>query len=71
MKWISVKDRLPDSDNQYVLLYSRPLNLIYEGTLKGGSFFYGDKMGFSKDIDDEDCDVTHWMPLPDPPETGH
>ena len=57
MKWISVRDRLPEN-GLTVLLYSK-IDEIQTGWLSGLSFETS-----------YDCisDVTHWMPLPEPPE---
>lgn len=69
--WICVKDRLPD-ENEYVLLYDSSLHLVYEGRLMTSNklyrkhLYYSDRAGYSKDIGDE-CQITHWMPLPEPP----
>lgn len=55
-KWISVKDRLPNFE-QPVLAYSGEELGIGFAYLDGDGKWYGD------------CgDVTHWMPLPEPPE---
>jgi len=62
MKWISVKDKLPDVDI-YVLGY----NISWGETqvvcrkshsLQGYCFL---------DSDDYNVNITHWMPLPKPP----
>lgn len=71
MEWTSVKDRLPEK-NEIILLYtaSGKINVGGYGTevlskyypdvdvLECGSIFYGESPLF----------VTHWMPLPEPPE---
>lgn len=55
-QWISVKDRLPNFD-QTVLAYSGKEWGI------GLAFLHDDEKWYG------DCgDVTHWMPLPAPPE---
>jgi hypothetical protein len=53
-EWISVNDRLPDSDGKY---------LVYTGhDLIHTMYYYAtNAFGF------EHWDVTHWMPLPEPP----
>lgn len=68
MEWISVKDGLPNQD-EYVLLYDKYLNLTYEGKLLPSDFYYSDRGGYSKYIG-EDCEITHWMPLPEPPKVA-
>lgn len=62
-RWIPVTERLPE-DGKYVLCFMRDEELTLFRILKWGS------------VDwrwDDDCewhyetDVTHWMPLPEPP----
>jgi hypothetical protein len=65
MKWISVKDRLPESliDKDYLVCdnFSNLAPLSTASYFKGEWFDYkGDKHLYSEDI-------THWMPLPEPP----
>lgn len=60
MEWIDVKDRLPEHTT-YVLIH-----FIYDGES------YVDKGAYYPDGKWIDCDydyvnVTHWMPLPKPP----
>lgn len=64
-EWVDVKENLPDPA-EYVLLYDKSLDLVYEGKLRWDGFYYSDRAGFSKDLG-EDCEITHWMPLPKPP----
>lgn len=75
MEWISVKDRLPEipgrgwaskmviaaNGNGYVspMLYERA---IIRGKTAYRWKFYWDRIA--------DTEVTHWMPLPEPPEEG-
>ena len=65
-KWISVKDRMPDEQETYLIFRKEPFGAVtiawYSGSengwlaLDGG--FYADGV------------VTHWMPLPEPPKEG-
>ena len=57
-EWISVKDRLPKEDGKDVLTYRGEDELCIE--------LYAQGYGFSFD-DMFQSDVTHWMPLPEPP----
>ena len=69
MKWISVKERMPEISTPYdtFLVWKKPLN---------GELAYGvgeveqwsrDKKTFSNRGFFNYCDITHWQPLPDPP----
>lgn len=57
--WISVNDRLPSKGEQVIILLSS--RVIPEiGYQMSGYWF--------SEFDDEPRAVTHWQPLPDPPE---
>ena len=78
-EWISVKDRLPETDGMYLVsdvFYGRPHikiayymhdlseNLQFKcEEIYGSGFVNGDNEG-----EWVEPDVTHWMPLPEPPE---
>lgn len=57
-EWISVKDRLPESNTE-VLVYSKrrgvTIDFVDAFMLTGTVTFY------------RNSDVTHWMPIPEPP----
>lgn len=60
MEWIKCSDRLPEEGISVI---------IYIGFVTTG--FYQEEWFYdSYDLDDDDLDheVTHWMPLPKPPE---
>lgn len=61
-EWISVKDRLPE--NRQVVLFHQKNGFIY--CAQYTDFFDEEYWSI-----DGDCwsakDVTHWMPLPEPP----
>lgn len=70
--WISVKEALPKTDGQYLCSYG----FVHDGELSD--------MRFIDSLDYYACDpaphwqhasnglfVTHWMPLPEPPEERH
>lgn len=66
-KWISVKDRLP-RDNVSVLIVSD----IFLSKIRIGSIKYRSSDYFWEVIDFDyevliNKEVTHWMPLPEPP----
>lgn len=57
-EWISVKDRLPEEDQEVFIIErfeDEPLNIISVQTYD------------SKVLDDIWANVTHWMPIPEPP----
>ena len=66
-EWINISDKAPE-DGQRVIYYFKPLGMFmghYE-RCKGEAALYGTHCfesahGFLTD------DVTHWMPLPEPP----
>jgi hypothetical protein len=65
-EWISVKDRLPDNSNvvlAFDLRISRGINVpkIRFAFLFGNTWHRSEGTGW-------EMDVTHWMPLPNPPE---
>jgi hypothetical protein len=62
-QWVSVEDRLPDTF-QKVLALTTDYDLDPSHTLV---IFNGIKTGFLGVGGRKDKDVTHWMPLPDPP----
>ena len=69
-EWISVKDRLPEI-NVDVLVFDKNISLKYvakiiEDENSNGilcKFF----IPFPYDVDFSHGNVTHWMPLPEPP----
>ena len=65
--WISVDDRLPEDGEEVIIL-------CYGSEPKGGYYIdeYTNHIYWSRgDSDGERCydftDITHWMPLPEPP----
>lgn len=80
MNWISVKDRLPD-DHERVLVRLRGAGYDTEKSrIEIATFTIGDFFLYYKYRDSMTNDlftipycvdrVTHWMPLPEPPEDG-
>ncbi len=73
MDWISVKDRLPENE-EWVLALGRLEGLSRIAVVNCHKSFFGDDRIWS--IISSECgwcnqcldDVTHWMPLPNPPE---
>lgn len=86
-EWISVKDRLPSKDGEYIVAYKLdtiPPKWQFETCLFALDLYsvnrfdfprewYKDKSGFfDSEPEHGYCEVseivTHWMPLPEPPE---
>ena len=69
-KWISVKDRLPDYMGEVLVIVSgKPHeNITLDGAYEIAE--YDPVEGWILDMWPEWCSgvVTHWMPLPEPPE---
>lgn len=59
-KWISVKDRLPEDDADYLVW-------VADTCTVERAMYYGDGEWLTEDLDDLTRLVTHWMPLPEPP----
>jgi hypothetical protein len=62
-QWISVEERLP-TPFVSVLVYmpgERPLPTVHEG------FLAREGMWYANHFDREPLEITHWMPLPEPP----
>ena len=67
-EWISVKDRLPETNEDVLLCFLGSESMVVGGRYEDGSGWYSN-------TDAEfytDCDTppTHWMPLP-PKEAAH
>ena len=59
-KWISVKEKLPENDDNY-LVFTSDKNVAEIAT------YYGDGEWLTHDLTNLTPLVTHWMPLPVPP----
>ena len=67
-KWISVKERLPEEDGEYLVLKVHNYR-------KDDGYMAQEVALFLRTRDPEWvvgnlCEVTHWMPLPQPPEVS-
>ena len=63
MEWISIDDKMPDGDFDWVLVYE-------DGAICTAG--YSDKKGFHMPFPFDQCNVVlnqikHWQPLPPPP----
>ena len=75
-KWISVEDEPPKENDRYLVRYKRVVNLGDEETVRDDEirimrFFVGDGWRYPIICNDYvrliNEEVTHWMPLPEPP----
>ena len=64
-KWTPVEERLP-GEHISVLVYDQDKEMPYVGYHLGDRWWYGDHYG-RWDTSTIEGDITHWMPLPDPP----
>ncbi|MCI8623773.1 MAG: DUF551 domain-containing protein [Provencibacterium sp.] len=65
MEWINVKDRLPDENSAFSEFIVMIKDAKYPTLLEyQGREWWADKDG-------NNYAVAHWMPLPEPPETGN
>jgi hypothetical protein len=63
-EWVSVKERLPE-DSKKILLYHQDGRTLFGLWSNRKEGWYFDSFGpWEKD------EVTHWMPLPEPPKEG-
>jgi len=58
-QWISVKDRLPENDNEVLIVASGEVTT---------AFYEAGDFGWSYGTTGYETTITHWMPLPKPPE---
>lgn len=67
-KWIPVTERLPESQGPFLTRYG-----FGDASIETGQFFYGVLYYLYADADPHwqhesvGVEVTHWMPLPEPP----
>ena len=66
-KWISVDDRLPETRTERSRPVSDEVLISCEFECFVGKYGYGAWMGLD-DLNLSQSDITHWMPLPSPPQ---
>ena len=74
MNWISVKDRLPEEDGIYIVYAndegcSYGEGIWYDRVVTCAEWAFNDWIWYEGSHEYSLCGiVTHWMPLPEPPE---
>ena len=78
MKWISVENRLPEKNVRVWAHYEASANHSDVSWNRDGQWFacwWGDKWNDKfvlqalSELDADQLKITHWMPLPEPPES--
>jgi hypothetical protein len=66
--WISVKDRLPEKEERYIVnaIDYRDEIVVYDLWFKEGKWYIDDDCNGEYQIDEYDGKVLYWMPLPKP-----
>lgn len=76
MKWISVKDRLPETSGQYLVytecgdMFNAEFELHYGEFGSWYDCYHSDTLGFLDSEWTAYDDITHWTPLPELPVEG-
>lgn len=69
-EWISVKDRLPDFFDEVIVYYNCGYKSLVSTAWRrlgdNGGWIWDSRMSYPEEL----VDVTHWMPLPEPPTKG-
>ena len=69
MKWISVKDRLPELGDRVLCAYLSFTGIRFEYSIEC-YYKYDGEVGFFSDHMNTDTPVTYWMPI-EPPEVDN
>jgi hypothetical protein len=67
-EWISVKDRFPPKDERFKN-FSIPTLFCFGEWIYAGNYCFKDKNWYNNKFINEKK-ITHWMPLPNPPEVA-
>ena len=66
-RWISVEERLPDKMKHVLVFKQRNEHALWPVAMWHIETDWRGNDGWSKNIDNGYFDITHWMPLPEPP----
>lgn len=74
-QWISVKDKLPEVGDSYIVagkqrFQGEPWEYFTDVAASNGSYIDGFWDTFNDWIEGQETHITHWMPLPEPPKEG-
>ena len=67
MKWISVKDKLPEYSGEFINIKCSKMAIISNGDYVTTSFYEDGSWVDAFDGLPLEKTPTHWMPLPEPP----
>ena len=69
-EWISIEDRLPESGQDVLLVHmiSDDASSVMSGWRDSNHWFENCYYGKPANVPKED--ITHWMPLPEPPDAN-
>lgn len=72
MKWISVNDRRPEDETEMLLVVVESVKPIMGKTIFSCTDgYYSNRFQFWDGERRNECKVTHWAPLPEPPEVNN
>ena len=65
-RWIPVTERLPEPETAVIVFFHGYIDILTYRYNRWGNvcFMFQDECGYWKEAF---CEVTHWMPLPEPP----
>ena len=70
-EWISVKDRLPEVFDEVIVYFNGFISIAWRETEKRKRGIVGWHWDSKMSYPESFVNVTHWMPLPKPPEAPH
>lgn len=69
-EWISVKDRLPEVFDEVIVYFNGSISIAWRETEKRKRGIVGWHWDSQMSYPESLVNVTHWMPLPNPPEVN-